>query len=94
MFSRNEKEYGKNSYQVLLTTLLQALSNGYERQAVLVTGHIDCNGGHKLVNRQQLRLASAKHASPREAGQYLIFNVNKRFETAADLVPNLRSVFR
>ncbi len=94
MFSRNEKEYGDNSYKVLLTTMLQALSHNFERQSVLVTGHIDCQGGHKVVNRQQLRLASAKHALPREAGLYLLFNVRERFETAADLVPNLRSVFR
>ncbi len=93
MFSRNEKEYGDNSYQVLLNTLLQALSDGYERQTVLVTGHIDCRGGHKVVNRQQLRVASAKHALPREAGLYLLFNIRERFATAADLVPNLRSVF-
>jgi len=94
MFSRNEKEYGNNSYQVLLNTMLQALSDGYERQSVLVTGHIDCQGGHKVVSRQQLRVASAKHALPREAGLYLLFNIRERFETAADLVPNLRSVFR
>lgn len=93
MFSRNEKEYGNNSYQILLTTMLQALSNGFERQSVLVTGHIDVKGGHKLVNRQQLRVASAKHASPREAGLYLLFDIRERFETAAELVPNLRSVF-
>lgn len=93
IFSRNEKEYGDNSYQVLLNTLLQALSDGYERQSVLVTGHIDCRRGHKVVNQQQLRLASAKHALPREAGLYLLFNIQERFETAADLVPNLRSVF-
>jgi hypothetical protein len=93
MFSRNEKEYGNNSYQVLLKTMLLALSTGFERQSVLVTGHIDCTGGHKVVNRQQLRVASAKHATPREAGLYLLFNIRERFETAADLVPNLRSVF-
>ncbi len=93
MFSRNEKEYGDNSYQVLLNTMLQALSASFERQSVLVTGHIDCQGGHKVVNRQQLRVASAKHALPREAGLYLLFNVRERFETAADLAPNLRSVF-
>jgi predicted MPP superfamily phosphohydrolase len=94
MFSRNEKEYGNNSYKILLTTLLQALSTGYVRQSILITGHIDCKGGHKLVNRQQLRLASAKHALPREAGLYLLFNARERFETAVDLVPQLRSVFR
>ena len=94
IFSRNEKEYGNNSYQVLLNTLLQALSKGFTRQSVLVTGHIDCQGGYKQVNRQQLRVASAKHALPREAGLYLLFNIQERFETAADLIPHLRSVFK
>ncbi|MCC6602341.1 MAG: metallophosphoesterase [Anaerolineae bacterium] len=94
IFTRNEKEYGSSSYQVLLTTLLQALSAEYVPQLVLITGHIDVKGGYTLVNRQQLRLASAKHASPREAGLYLLFNVREKFNTAADLVPNLRSVFR
>jgi len=93
LFTRNEKEYGSNSYQVLLTTMLQALSDGYEQQSILITGHIDCKGGHKMVNRHQLRVASAKHALPREAGLYLLFNIRERFETAADLVPQLRSVF-
>ena len=94
MFSRNEKEYGNSSYQVLLSTLLQSLSEGYERQTVLITGHIDVRGGYKIVNRRQLRLASAKHASPREAGLYLLFNTQERFNKAEDLIPNLRSVFK
>lgn len=94
IFTRNEKEYGSSSYQVLLSTLLQALSAEFVPQLVLITGHIDVKGGYTLVNRQQLRLASAKHASPREAGLYLLFNVREKFNTAADLVPNLRSVFR
>ncbi|WP_420632429.1 metallophosphoesterase family protein [Candidatus Leptofilum sp.] len=94
MFSRNEKEYGNNSYVVLLNTLLKSLSTGYERQTVLVTGHIDVRGGYKIVNRRQLRVASAKHASPREAGLYLLFNTREKFDKAEDLIPNLRSVFR
>jgi len=79
---------------VLLTTLLQTLSNGYNRQTALITGHIDVRGGYKLVNQQQLRMASAKHASPREAGLYLLFNIQEVFASAEALVPNLRSVFR
>lgn len=94
IFTRNEKEYGNSSYQVLLSSLLRALSTGFMPQSVLVTGHIDVKGGYTLVNQQQLRMASAKHASPREAGLYLLFNVQEKFNTAADLVPNLRSVFR
>ncbi|MFZ1396376.1 MAG: metallophosphoesterase [Candidatus Promineifilaceae bacterium] len=94
LFTRNELEYGDSSYQILLKTLLLALSNQFASQSVLITGHIDCKGGYKVVNRQQLRLASAKHAQPREAGQYLLFNVQERFETAESLLPHLRSVFR
>lgn len=93
LFTRNEKEYS-TSYQVLLNTLLQALSTNYSHQSVLVTGHIDCRGGYKVVNRQQLRIASAKHALPREAGLYLLFNAQKTFIKAKDMVPQLRSVFR
>lgn len=94
LFTRNEKEYGDSSYQVLLRTLLQALSTNFTRQSVLVTGHIDCRGGFKVVNRRQLRVASAKHALPREAGCYLLFDSRKPVETTADLAPLLRSVFR
>ncbi|MCA9918131.1 MAG: metallophosphoesterase [Anaerolineales bacterium] len=94
LFTRNEKEYGNSSYLVLLKTLLQALSRGYAAQSVLVTGHIDTKGGYKVVNQQQLRVASAKHALPRETGTYLLFNIRERFETAESLLPNLRSVFK
>lgn len=94
LFTRNELEYGDSSYPVLLKTLLQMLSHQFTAQTILVTGHIDCKGGYKIVNQQQLRLASGKHAQPREAGQYLLFNVQERFETAESLLPHLRSVFR
>lgn len=92
-FTRNELEYGEQTYDVVLNSLLHALSLGYHPQNLLVTGHIDCRGGYKLVAGQQLRLASAKHAHPREAGLYLLFDMGKKGTTADDLIAGLDSVF-
>jgi hypothetical protein len=92
-FTRNELEYGERAYDVILNTLLQALSDNYYPQNLLITGHIDCRGGYKLVAGQQLRLASAKHAQPREAGLYLLLDLAKKGTTADDLIAGLGSVF-
>ena len=93
LFTRNEYEYGQHGYSVLLNNMLQALSADFHRQRVLVTGHIDCKGGYKLVTEQQLRLASAKHAEPRQAGLYLLFDMEQPVKTAVELLPRLGSVF-
>jgi hypothetical protein len=94
MFTRNEQEYGDHGYGVILNTMLKALSNAYHPQIALVTGHIDCRGGHKLISEQQLRIASAKHAQPRESGQYLLFDMGEPIKKAEALIPKLNSVFR
>ena len=93
LFTRNEYEYGQHSYSILLSNMLQALSADFHPQRVLVTGHIDCKGGYTLVTEQQLRLASAKHAEPRQAGLYLLFDLEKPVKTAEELLPRLNSVF-
>lgn len=94
LFTRNEYEYGDYGYSVILNTMLQALSVDHEPQIVLVTGHIDCRDGYKIIGNKQLRLASAQHAQPREAGRYLLFDMGEdRIETAEDLVDGLHSVF-
>jgi hypothetical protein len=94
MFTRNEQEYGEHGYNIILNTMLKALSTNHHPQAALVTGHIDCRGGYKLINNQQLRLASAKHAQPRESGHYLLFDMGESINSAGDLIPKLHSVFR
>jgi hypothetical protein len=94
LFTRNEKEYGDHSYGALLSSMLKALSLDFRPQTVMVTGHIDCRGGYKLIGQQQLRLASAKHAHPREAGQYLLLDSAKKVKTAEDLLPHLGTVFQ
>lgn len=93
LFTRNEYQYGQHGYGILLSNMLQALSADFHPQRVLVTGHIDCKGGYKLVTEQQLRLASAKHAQPRQAGLYLLFDLEKPVKTAEELLPGLGSVF-
>ncbi|MCP5096589.1 MAG: hypothetical protein GY943_13635 [Chloroflexi bacterium] len=94
MFTRNEQEYGDHGYSVILNTMLKALSRNYHPQIALVTGHIDCRGGYKLISNHQLRLASAKHAQPRESGQYLLFDMGESIKKAEQLIPKLQSVFR
>lgn len=92
LFTRNEKQYG-TTYPAYQKELLNALSKGFHPQQLLVTGHIDCDGGYTLVNNQQLRLASAKHAHPRESGQYLLFDVGEKINSAEALLPKLDTVF-
>lgn len=94
LFSRNEHEYGEHGYKVILNTMLQALSTDYHPQVVLVSGHIDVRGGYHIIDNKQLRLASAKHAHPRETGLYLIFDMGSDVETIEGLIPGLGSVFR
>jgi hypothetical protein len=93
LFTRNELQYGRANASHL-RDFLQALSAGrLHPQRVLVSGHIDCKGGYALVEKQQLRLASGKHAHPREAGLYLLFDVAQPIQQAIDLLPSLASVF-
>jgi hypothetical protein len=92
LFTRNEIQYG-HPYPAYQKELLQALSHNFHLQHLLVTGHIDCQGGCTLINKQQLRLASAKHAHPRESGQFLLFNMGEKINSAEALLPKLGTVF-
>lgn len=95
LFTRNESQYGAPAYKKIVDGFLIALSRGrgYEEQRVLVAGHINIPGGHVLVGRQQLRLASRAHAHPRDAGQYLLFDAAQKVDKAEDLLDGLHSVF-
>jgi Calcineurin-like phosphoesterase len=92
LFTRNEKQHGR-AYPAYQKELLHALSHNFHPQQILVTGHIDCQGGHTLVNEQQLRLASAKHAHPRKSGQYLLLDTGENINSAEELVTKLGTVF-
>ncbi len=94
LFTRCEKRTPISMYRRVLEEFLNTLSEGAPApQNILVTGHIDVIGGHEVVLPRHLRIASAKHATPREAGQYLLFDAAKPVEDAAALVPFLGSVF-
>jgi hypothetical protein len=65
LFTTNEYQYEARYYQAVVQAMLETFSQGYHEQTVLVSGHLNCEQGYTIVNKQQLRLASAKHALPR-----------------------------
>ena len=94
LFTRNEHEFGQHGYNIVLNAMLQTLSTDYHPQVALVSGHIDCQGGYHVINKKQLRLASAKHAHPRESGLYLMLDMSNGIDSVEEsLIPNLHSVF-
>jgi predicted phosphodiesterase len=92
LFSTNEHGIEMKEYGLSVDALLQHLSLGYCRQEALVAGHMGCRGGYALISDRQLRLASATHARPLEAGRYLLFDAGKPVQRD-DLVAALGSVF-
>ncbi len=94
-FNKNEMQFGKRPYQQMVTNMLTNFSAHYDTpQNFLISGHINCRGGHTIVNKQQLRLASGKHAHPRESGQYLLLNLGEKINRIEDLQTGLGSVFK
>jgi hypothetical protein len=90
----NELQYGEAAYAGYVAALLNSLSEGYAPQSVLVTGHIGCRGGYRVVGGgRQLRLASGIHAYPYESARYLLFDAGKPVANVKALLPGLGSVF-
>jgi hypothetical protein len=92
-FNKNEHEYGREAYLHLVTGCLASLSHEYAPQHVLVSGHIVVEGGYAVVAHHQLRLASWTHASPPEAGQYLLFDAARPIHGVDDLLAGLHAPF-
>jgi hypothetical protein len=92
LFTRNELQYGSD-YPAVLRIQLAALSTGYFQQNVLVSGHLDCQGGYTVVTDQQLRIASAKNAHPLETGRYLLLDLEQPVSGASEIVTGLGTVF-
>ncbi|MEO0596889.1 MAG: metallophosphoesterase [Chloroflexota bacterium] len=91
LFSYNERGYTLSAYEIILQHFLESISvHAPTEQRVVVAGHISVQGGHNVVTKQQLRLASYAHATPKSAGQILLLDCAKPVETASDLVPMLR----
>lgn len=86
-FNRCEMQLTPTAYRAILTRFLEVFSTPQMPQRVLVTGHIPVQGGFEIVMEQHLRIASWAHATPKEAGCYLLFDVARPVERAADLLP-------
>jgi hypothetical protein len=93
LFTKCEREYKLAEYTAMLANALQNLSVGYVPQRILVAGHMTIPNGYEIVARRHLRLASGCHATPREAGLYLLFDTAQPLEGAVDLLTNLHSVY-
>lgn len=95
LFSRNEHDQGMAAYHRQVLALLADLSESYAPQSVLVTGHIGCRNGYRVIAEgSHLRIASGVHAHPYRSARYLLFNAKRPVASADDLLPGLGSVFR
>ncbi|MDF1512519.1 MAG: metallophosphoesterase family protein [Anaerolineae bacterium] len=93
LFSSNELQYGSRIYSRHVKALLAALSEVFYPQHVLVTGHIGCPGGFKLLaHNHQLRLASGPHAYPAEAAKFLVFDAAQPVKDARDLLSGVHPI--
>jgi hypothetical protein len=94
LFTRCEQTLPPPLYERLLSVFLETFSRGAPvPQRFLVTGHMAVLGGHTVVTPQHLRLASAAHARPREAGEYLLIDFGRLVESMANLEASLGTVF-
>jgi hypothetical protein len=93
LFTRCEQQVGQSVYAAHVEALLSYVSKDYFAQHALVAGHMQVIGGHMLIVGRHLRLASAAHARPREAGRYLLFDAARPIGSASDLLAGLKSVF-
>lgn len=93
LFAQCEREHGVDHYGHVLAMFLEHFAGDYAPQHFLVAGHMRVAGGHEVVAKRHLRLASATHAIPREAGQYLLFDAAQPITTIEDLCTGLKNVF-
>ena len=90
----NELQYGEVAYAGYVAALLHHLSEDFIPQSILVTGHIGCRNGYRVVaGGRQFRLASGVHARPYESARYLLFDAGKPLENVKALLPGIGSVF-
>lgn len=94
LFTRCEEAYDPANYAIFLETLLQEFSADFYPQRFLVAGHMSISGGHQVVVDRHLRLASARHAKPREAGQYLLFDAGQPIRQMSAVLSGLGTVYK
>ncbi len=95
LFTQNEIGLSEAAYLQVTQAFLEAFSaTAPVPQRAVVSGHlVTPGGGYALVNRYHLRLSSAAHARPREAGRYLLLDCAQPVGAATELSGGLGSVF-
>lgn len=94
LFTRCEQGVLPHLYERLVNVFLDTYSEDAPApQEFIVTGHMRTDGGHTVVTERHLRLASAAHATPREAGEYLLLDFSQPIESMEMLLSSLGSVF-
>jgi hypothetical protein len=90
-FFFNQCEVGMSPafYRQVLKKYLEVYSTPDMTMRTVVTGHITTRGGHKLVTEHHLRLSSWAHATPKNQGSYLLFDVAAPVKRADELEPFL-----
>ncbi len=86
LFNQCEAGLSLSFYRQVLNRYLSAYSSEEWPQRVVVTGHMAVRDGFEIVADQQLRLASWAHATPKDAGCYLLFDVAQPVASARDLI--------
>ncbi|MBN1428236.1 MAG: metallophosphoesterase [Anaerolineae bacterium] len=92
-FNQCEMGLSITFYRKVLERFLEVYSTPGMQQHVLVTGHMAVQDGYAIVAEKQLRLASWSHSTPKEAGCYLLFDVEQPIETASDLIPHIQPLW-
>jgi hypothetical protein len=93
LFTRCEETIGTTAYNNMVQSMINQLSDNFYQQRLLVAGHMNVSDGYALIGDHHFRLASAKNASPREAGKYLLFDVEQPIREMNDLEQRLSSVY-
>jgi hypothetical protein len=93
LFSTNEQGIGMAAYTAQVEGMLRTLSGDYAPQRALVTGHIGCRGGYRiLAGGRQMRVASGSHAYPPSSAKYLLVDAAQPVSDAWDLREALKDL--
>lgn len=95
LFTQNDRSLGATLYENICQKYLDSFGkDASQLQRVCVSGHIAVpEGGHQVVNERHFRLATAAHAKPRRAGEYLLMDCMKTVYSASELVSMTRRLF-
>lgn len=95
LFTQNDRGYMPAIYENICQKYLDAFGSGASQlQRVCVSGHVPVpEGGHQVVNDRHFRLATAAHAIPRKAGEYLVIDCMKTVYSAQELVSMTHKLF-